>query len=152
MNVHKIKWWGLKLALAVMLAGPMLALPGAMLGATQAQAATVKKIVVNGNRRVEVETVLSYLQFVPGDRYDADKVDNSLKSLFATGLFSDVNISRKGGTVHVRVVENPIINKVAFEGNGEVDDKTLASEIQLKPRAVFTKARVRSDTQRILDV
>lgn len=138
--------------LAVMLAAPLLAAPGTMLGATQAQAATVRKIVVKGNRRVEVETVLSYLQFVPGDRYDPSKVDNSLKSLFATGLFSDVHISRKASTVTIRVIENPIINKVAFEGNSEVDDKTLASEIQLKPRAVFTRARVQSDTQRVLDV
>jgi outer membrane protein insertion porin family len=152
MNVHKIKWWGLKLVLAVMLAAPLLAAPGTMLGASQVQAATVRKIVVKGNRRVEVETVLSYLQFVPGDRYDPSKVDNSLKSLFATGLFSDVNISRSGSTVMVRVIENPIINKVAFEGNSEVDDKTLASEVQLKPRSVFTKARVQSDTQRVLDV
>ncbi len=152
MNVHKIKWWGLKLVLAVLLAAPLLAVPGTMLGASQAEAATIRKIVVKGNRRVEVETVLSYLQFVRGDRYDAAKVDNSLKSLFATGLFSDVNISRTGGTVTVRVVENPIINKVAFEGNNEVDDKTLAAEVQLKPRSVFTKARVQSDTQRVLDV
>ena len=63
-----------------------------------------------------------------------------------------MNIRRKGSKVVVRVVENPIINKVAFEGNSEIDDKTLASEIQLKSRSVFTKARVRSDTQRVLDV
>ena len=122
------------------------------MGATEAQAATVRKIVVSGNRRVEKESVLSYLQFVRGDRYDADKVDDSLKNLFATGLFSDVNISRRGTTVSIRVVENPIVNKVAFEGNNEVDDATLASEIQLKSRSVFTKARAQSDTQRILDV
>lgn len=152
MNVHKINRWGLRCVLAVMLAVPLLASPGSMLGASQVQAATVRKIVITGNRRVEAETVMSYLQFVRGDQYDPDKVDASLKSLFATGLFSDVNISRKGGTVVVRVVENPIINKVAFEGNSEVDDKTLASEVQLKPRSVFTRARVQADTRRILDV
>lgn len=142
----------MKLLLAVMLAAPMLSMPGTMIGATQAEAVTIRKIAVYGNKRVEVETVLSYLQFVSGDQYDLYKVDNSLKSLFATGLFADVNISRKGGVVTVRVVENPIINKVVFEGNNEVDDATLASEVQLKPRAVYTKARVQSDTQRVLDV
>ena len=123
-----------------------------MIGASQVQAATISKIIVNGNQRVEDETVLSYLQFVRGDQYSASKVDSSLKSLFATGLFSDVNISRKGNIVTVRLVENPIINKVAFEGNSEVDDATLVAEIQLKPRSVYTRARVRSDTRRVLNV
>ena len=152
MNVIKINWWGMKLLLAVMLAVPLLSAPGTYLGVSQAEAVAIRKIVVTGNKRVEVETVLSYLQFVPGDQYDESKVDDSLKSLFATGLFFDVNITRQGGQVVVQVVENPIINKVAFEGNNDVDDATLASEIQLKPRSVYTRARVRSDTQRILDV
>ncbi len=152
MNVQKINWRGMKLLLAVMLSFPLLATPGTMIGASQVQAASVGKIIVNGNQRVEDETVLSYLQFVPGDRYDASKVDSSLKSLFATGLFSDVNISRKGRVVTIRVVENPIINKVVFEGNSEVDDATLVAEIQLKPRSVYTRARVRSDTRRVLNV
>jgi len=152
MNLQKTKRWGMELLLALSLAVPLLAMPGTMIGATQVEAATIRKISVVGNRRVEVETVLSYLQFVRGDRYDAGRVDDSLKSLFATGLFSDVNIRRKGSQVIVRVVENPIVNKVAFEGNSEIDDKTLASEIQLKSRSVFTRARVRSDTQRVLDV
>ena len=141
MKLRKTKRWGMELLLALLLAAPLLAMPGTMIGATQVEAATIRKISVVGNRRVEAETVLSYLQFVSGDRYDAGKVDDSLKSLFATGLFSDVNIRRKGNKVVVRVVENPIVNKVAFEGNSEVDDKTLASEIQLKPRSVFTRAR-----------
>ena len=152
MNVQKINWRGTRLLLAVLLSFPLLAAPGSMIGASQVQAAVISKIVVNGNKRVEDETVLSYLQFVRGDQYSASKVDNSLKSLFATGLFSDVNISRKGRVVTIRVVENPIVNKVAFEGNSEVDDATLAAEIQLKPRSVYTKARVRSDTRRVLDV
>ncbi|MCP4935447.1 MAG: outer membrane protein assembly factor BamA [bacterium] len=152
MNVQRINWRGMKLLLAVLLSFPFLAAPGTMIGVGQVQAAAIGKIIVNGNQRVEDETVLSYLQFVPGDRYDASKVDNSLKSLFATGLFADVNISRKGRVVTVRVSENPIIYKVAFEGNTEVDDATLAAEVQLKPRSVFTKARVQSDTRRVLSV
>lgn len=118
----------------------------------RAQAVVIRDIRVEGNRRVEPETVRSYLQFGPGDRYDPIRVDESLKALFATGLFSDVRIRRRGGTVIVVVVENPIINRVAFEGNSEVNDDTLKGEVQLKPRSVFTRARVQSDVQRILDV
>lgn len=117
-----------------------------------AHAQTIRQIVVDGNRRVEPETVRTYLTFTEGDAYDEFEVDESLKALFATGLFSDVQIDRNGGTVLVKVVESPIINRVAFEGNSEIDDETLAAEVQLKPRSIFTRARVQSDVQRILDI
>ncbi|MGI9407338.1 MAG: outer membrane protein assembly factor BamA [Hyphomicrobiaceae bacterium] len=121
-----------------------------LIGAAEAQ--TIRQIQVEGNRRVEPETVRTYLTFTEGDSYDEFEVDASLKALFATGLFSDVQIDRAGSTVIVKVVENPVINQVAFEGNSSVDDETLAAEVQLKPRSVFTRARVQSDVQRILDV
>ena len=73
--------------------------------------------------------------FNVGDAYDAGKVDQSIKSLFATGLFADVRIDREGAGVLVTVVENPVINQVAFEGNREVDKATLEAEVQLKPRS-----------------
>ncbi len=118
----------------------------------QAQATVVREIKVAGNRRVEPETVRSYLQFSVGDAYDAGKVDRSLKALFATGLFADVRIDRQGNSVLVTVTENPVVNQVAFEGNSEVDTQTLQNEVQLKPRSVFTRARAQADVQRILDV
>jgi outer membrane protein insertion porin family len=113
-----------------------------------AQASVVRDIKVVGNRRVEPETVRSYLEFSTGDAYDAGKVDRSLRALFATGLFSDVRITRDGAGVLVTVVEN----QVAFEGNSEVDQPTLLNEVQLKPRSVYTRARALADVQRILDV
>ncbi len=112
----------------------------------------VRDIRVVGNRRVEPETVRSYLKFSPGDAYSPAKVDGSIKALFATGLFSDVRIDREGATVVVTVVENPIVNQVAFEGNSEVDNATLMGEVHLKPRSVFTRAKAQGDVQRILDV
>jgi len=120
--------------------------------AVQAQGVVVRDIQVVGNRRVEPETVRSYLHFTVGDPYDAGKADSSLRALFATGLFADVEIERQGSTVVVHVVENPVINQVAFEGNSEIDAKTLEAEVQLKPRSVYTRARALADAQRILDV
>ncbi|MGD9804526.1 MAG: outer membrane protein assembly factor BamA [Hyphomicrobiaceae bacterium] len=117
-----------------------------------AQDGRVREIQVTGNRRVEPETVRSYLQFSVGDAYDAGKADQSIRALFQTGLFSDVGIDRNGSVVIVRVVENPVINQVAFEGNRDVDDAALRAEVQLKPRAVYTRAKVQGDVQRILDV
>lgn len=112
----------------------------------------VREIKVVGNRRVEPETVRSYLKFSSGDAYDPAKVDGSIKALFATGLFTNVRIDREGGAVVVTVVENPIVNQVAFEGNSEVDNATLQGEVHLKPRSVFTRAKAQGDVQRILDV
>src|SRR5690606_39417807 len=67
------------------------------------------------------ETVRSYLQFNIGDAYDAGKADRSLRALFGTGLFADVEIGLQGNVVVVTIVENPVVNQVAFEGNSEVD-------------------------------
>jgi outer membrane protein insertion porin family len=118
----------------------------------QAQGFVIREIRVVGNKRVEPETVRSYLRFSTGDAYDAGKVDQSVQALFATGLFSDVRIDREGTAAVVTVVENPVIHQVAFEGNREVEKDTLQSEVQLKPRSIYTRARVQADVQRILDV
>ncbi len=117
-----------------------------------AHAQTIRSIEVDGNRRVEADTIRSYLQVSPGDAYDPSKVDQSLKALFSTGLFADVDIALQGSTLLVQVVENPVVNQVVFEGNSEVDTETLRNEVQLKPRSVFTRARAQADVQRILDV
>ncbi len=113
---------------------------------------TIDKINVSGNKRVEPETVKSYLTFSVGDRYTAQAADESFKALFATGLFSDVNIGFSRRVVTVTVVENPVINRVAYEGNSELDDSTLSAEGQLRPRSVYTRAAAQADVQRILNV
>ena len=115
-----------------------------------AAAQTIRSIQVEGNHRIEAETVRSYMQIAPGDAYSAEKVDASLKVLFRTGLFSDVKISRRNDVLVVLVEENPIINRVSFEGNRELDDDALAKEVELRPRVVFTRARAQADAQRIV--
>lgn len=112
----------------------------------------VRQIRVVGNKRIAPETVKSYLNFSEGERYDAGRADEGLKALVATGLFEDVNISHSGGVVTVTIVENAVINQVAFEGNKDVKSETLAVEVQAKPGAVFSRAGAQSDVQRILDV
>jgi len=109
-------------------------------------------IQVEGTQRVEADTVRSYMGLTAGDPFAADKIDKALKNLFATGLFADVNFRREGNTLIVKVVENPIINKIAFEGNDHIEDKDLTAEVQLKPRTVLTQSRVQSDVTRILDL
>jgi len=117
-----------------------------------ARLGAISDIKVEGNRRIEAETVLSYLLVQKGDPWDPERIDNSLKALFATGLFADVKMERQGNALVVRVVENPIINRIAFEGNSKLSDKDLNGEIQLRPRVVYTRTRVQNDVRRILDL
>lgn len=117
-----------------------------------AQAAAVSDIRVEGAQRIEPATVLSYLSIKKGDSITQDALDGALKSLFATGLFADVQVLEANGIVTVRVVENPIINEVAFEGNKELEDDKLQPEIQARPRQVFTRASVQSDVARLYDI
>jgi outer membrane protein insertion porin family len=112
----------------------------------------ITNIVVEGNQRIEAETVRSYMVFKAGDEYDDQKVDESLKTLFGTGLFADVTIRREGSRLVVAVAENPVINRVAFEGNSAINDDALETEVQLKPRTIYTRAKVQGDVQRIVDV
>ncbi len=113
---------------------------------------TIRAIVVEGNQRIEARTVQSYLLLEPGDPFDPDRIDLSLKTLFATNLFADVSIDRRGDDLVIRVVENPIINRVIFEGNRALKEDKFREEIQAAPRGIFTAARVQADVQRILEL
>ena len=110
------------------------------------------RIVIEGNQRIEAETVASYMTVRPGTLFGPNDIDESLKKLFATGLFADVTIRVEGQVIIVRVVENPIINRIAFEGNLRTKDDVLKQEVQLRPRVVFTRTKVQNDVRRILQV
>ena len=122
----------------------------------QAQAITdggqIDEIVIRGTQRIEPTTVRSYLQVDPGDRFDAQRLNSSLKSLYDTGLFEDVVLSREGDRLIVDIEENPIINRIAFEGNDELDAETLRQEVELRPRVVYTRTKVQNDVDRLLEV
>jgi outer membrane protein insertion porin family len=116
------------------------------------QGPPVSAIRIVGNQRIEAGTIASYMLLRVGDPFDPAAQDRSLKALYATGLFADVTIRRDGSAVVVTVAENPIVNRIAFEGNHKVTDAILRPEMQLKPRAVYTAALAEADRQRILDL
>jgi outer membrane protein insertion porin family len=120
--------------------------------AAVAASGVVRGIDVEGNQRIEADTIRSYMLLQPGDPFDADRLDRSLRTLFATGLFRDVSVSRNGDRIRVQVEENPIVNRVAFEGNSKASDDNLRPELTLRPRAVFTTQAAQADRQRILDI
>ena len=112
----------------------------------------IREIRIEGTQRIEPETVRSYMRVNPGDPFDPLRLDKSLKNLFSTGLFADVTLRREGAALIVSVVENPIINRLAFEGNDRLDDDALAGEVTLRPRVVFTRTKAQNDTQRLLEI
>jgi len=119
-----------------------------------APAPTIQHIVVKGTQRIEPATVLSYISLHEGDPYQPQTADRALKTLFATGLFSNVKVNWDAPTASLIVVvsENPIINQIDYEGNSKVSTKDIEKEVQLKPRMVFTRTKVQSDVQRIVEV
>lgn len=123
-------------------------------GAAMAQSAadTIGSIEVQGSQRIEPETIKSYMTLHVGDAFEQTAIDQSLKTLYGTGLFADVTLSRRGSTLIVKVTENPSINEIAFEGNNKIKDDNLTSEVQSKPRAVYTRTKVLADVQRIQEI
>ena len=140
------------LAALIMYAVPVAATLTAAFVASPVVAQTVASIVVEGNRRVEIDTIRSYFRPGPGGRLGQAQIDDGLKALIETGLFQDVRINTQGGRIVVTVVENAVIGRIAFEGNKKVKDEQLSTEIQSKPRGTFSRPMVQSDAQRIAEI
>lgn len=116
---------------------------------SKAHAQTVSNVVVSGNERISRDTILTYVTIAPGQRASVVSIDESLKALFATGLFKDVSITTSGSTLNVRVVENPVVNGIAFIGNKKLKEEDLAGAIQSKARGVFNPDQIEADVERI---
>ena len=114
-------------------------------------AETIAAIEITGNRTVDTNAIRSQLKLAQGSPYDAAKADQSIKALFATGLFAHVGIDRRGTTLVVKVAENPIVAGVYLEGNAAIDKAKLEEQIQLKPRTRYTAARAHADAVRLRD-
>ena len=123
-----------------------------VLASVPASAQSASSIVVEGNRRVEVETIRSYFKPGPGGRLDQGRIDDGLKALIETGLFQDVRINQAGGRLVVIVVENPVIGRVAFEGNKKIKDEQLTAEVQSKARGTLSRPLVQADALRIAEI
>ncbi|MFN6252039.1 MAG: outer membrane protein assembly factor BamA [Acetobacteraceae bacterium] len=112
----------------------------------------ISQVEVRGTQRIDPDTVRSYMLVQVGDAAEQDRIDRSLRALFATGLFRDVTIRTEGARVVVDVVENPLVNRVVFEGNRRISSEILRSVVLTQPRSVFTPAAVQTDRQRILEL
>ncbi len=112
----------------------------------------IQTIAVAGAQRLEPETIVSYIRLRPGDRYTAAAADQALKDIAATELFSDFRIRNDNGNVVIEVTENPVINRIVLEGNKRIKDDKILPEINLSPRQIFTRSKVRADVARIIEL
>jgi outer membrane protein insertion porin family len=113
---------------------------------------TIQSIEVEGVQRIEPATVISYIDVRTGEPLTQDAMDRAVQSLFATGLFADIKVNQRGNVLVVSVIENPVINEIAFEGNDKLKTEQLMGEIQLRPRQVFTRTKVQTDVNRLFQL
>ena len=112
----------------------------------------IQRINVIGSQRLEADTILSYIRLRPGQPYSEAAADQTLKDLFATELFADVQVRQEGGVVTIQVKENPVVNRIIFEGNKRLKDDKITPEVKLAPRQIFTRSKVRADVARIIEL
>jgi outer membrane protein insertion porin family len=143
---------GSVIAALLSIAAPLAGVTFVSTAATPALAQSVSSIVVEGNRRVEAETIRSYFRPGPSGRLDNAAIDDGLKALIATNLFEDVRLNNRGGRLVVSVIENPVIGRVAFEGNKKLKDEQLSAEIQSKSRGTLSRPMVQADALRIAEI
>lgn len=105
----------------------------------------VEEIRVEGVRRVEEETIKSYLTIEKGQEFDPAIIRESIKNLFNTGMFKDVALDREGNALVVKVVENPMIEKVVFTGLDAFTEEELETSLQLKAKAIYNRVKAEKD-------
>lgn len=114
-----------------------------------AEAAVISRVEVSGNQRVDAETIRNYITIKPGKPFSSSDIDDAVKALFGTGLFSDVQINQVGSTLVVKVSEYKVVNQVLFQGNKKLKDNALQAAIQLKPRATFSQQALDADVEAV---
>lgn len=149
-GVRVIRKLGVAFALAMTLFCGIAAV--SVTASTAASAQTITAVDVVGNQRVDADTIRSYVKIRPGERADAQRIDEALRTLFSIGLFEDVQIRMQGSRLVVTVREAQVINRVVFEGNKRIKDDILNAEVQSKSRAALSRATVQADVQRIIEV
>ncbi|MBB3345993.1 outer membrane protein insertion porin family [Sphingomonas sp. BK069] len=127
--------------------------PAATVTPAPQAARTITSLRVEGTQRIEPETALSYTKLRQGQPYTNETLDQAIKDLYASDLFADVTIDGAAtGNIVIRVRENPIINRVIFEGNKRLKEDKIGKEVRLKPRQIFTRSAVRADVARIIEL
>ena len=124
----------------------------AIIAAQGANAATVSRIDVNGNQRMDAESVRILSDVKVGDNVGAERTNQIAKKLQESGYFSSVNVRMSGNVLKIDITEAPTVNMVTIEGNNEVDTDDLKKELRLKARSSYDESVIGADVQRMLTI
>ncbi|SMG29853.1 outer membrane protein assembly factor BamA [Paracoccus sp. J56] len=122
------------------------------MGATPVAAYVFSNVRIEGNQRIEPQTILSYLDLPRGQDVSAGTLNDALQRLQSSGLFESVELVPSGGTLVVRVAEYPTINTIAFEGNKRLKDANLSEIVKSQSRRVYSPAQAEADAAAISQV
>ena len=116
--------------LKLMAALPALFAVPAVLAQSDPGPFTVGDIKIEGLQRISEGTVFNYLPVNIGDRLDARRAEEALRSLYATGFFRDVELRRDGNTLVVAVRERPSIESFELKGNKDIKTEDLSKSLR----------------------
>lgn len=132
--------------------GALLALIAASFISSAFAGTVLKNVQIEGNKRIESSTIANMSALKVGDNASQDDIDQAVRKLFDSGYFSDVKVDLQGQSAVIKVEENPIVNRIYIEGNKQFDDATISKQISLKPRQIYTVAKLKQDTKTLHDM
>ncbi|CAO5676103.1 MAG: Outer membrane protein assembly factor BamA [Holosporales bacterium] len=112
----------------------------------------LSKIQIVGNKRIEAQTIKSYLPVKEGESFSESTADLAVRELYNTGYFVDVKVVKKGSVLSIEVLENPIVNQIVYEGNDKLKDEQIEQEVGIRPRKILSKTDIQNAQQRILEM
>ncbi len=114
------------------------------------KAETVNKIIIDGNKRVSIETIKLYGEIEINKDYKEKDLNLILKNLYETNFFEDVKISLKNNTLNINLKEYPIINQLIITGEKSKKYKDLIKKgINTKEKGSLIKSRLAKDIELI---
>ncbi|MGB7320456.1 MAG: POTRA domain-containing protein, partial [Albidovulum sp.] len=116
----------------------------------QAQNYSFSNIVVEGNENIESATVAKFAGIVRGQAVTDAGLNDAVQRIVASGLFASVDVVPSGGTLIIRVTENPVINIINFEGNRRLKDENLAEVVKSQSRRVYSASQAEADAAAIV--
>tara|TARA_B100000902_G_scaffold191495_1_gene183021 strand:- start:142 stop:2376 length:2235 start_codon:yes stop_codon:yes gene_type:complete len=124
-----------------------------LLKITNSYAEVINNIEIVGNNRVSKATILNFSELKKGDDVSLSNINESLKSLYNTNFFEDVNINIKNNLLTISVKEYPVIQEINFKGikrKQTVED--LKEQISLKEKNPFNESLIKNDLNKILNI
>ncbi len=110
----------------------------------------ISNIKIIGNDRISKETIVMFSEVDINDNVNANVVNNVLKNLYNTNFFKDVSVNFKNNILEIKVIENPIIQNINYDGikSNKIRDLILSST-KLKSRSSYNELILKNDKKNI---